>query len=89
MRKCLTMTSPKHNISATIEGNAVDIIYVGELEIHTVLTYHCANYSVWPGSLLIVLYLALTAKTLDTPCSIMIHFYNALKFKQEGITLQC
>ena len=29
--------------------------------------YHCATCSVWPGPLLIFLYLALTAKTLDTP----------------------
>ena len=37
----------KHSISATIEGNVTDIIYVGELEIHTVLTYHCAGVA--PG----------------------------------------
>ena len=44
----------------------MDIIYVGELETYTVLTYHCASYSVWPSLLLILLYLALNAKTLDT-----------------------
>jgi len=60
------MISPKHGITSTIEGNAIDIIYVGELEIHKALKYHYANYRVWPGPLLIVLYLALTAKTLGT-----------------------
>ena len=29
--------------------------------------YHCATYSVWPGPLHTFEYLALTAKTLDTP----------------------
>ena len=39
LKKCLIM----------IEGNVVDIIYVGELEIYTILMYHCASYSVaWP-----------------------------------------
>ena len=38
------MISPKHSISATTEGNVIDIIYVGELEIHTVSTYHYATY---------------------------------------------
>ena len=66
LKKCLIMISPKHIINATITANVVDIIYVGELEIHTALTYHCATYSVWPGPLLIVLYLALTAKPLET-----------------------
>ena len=61
------MISAKHCITGTIEGNGIDIIYIGELEIHTVLMYHCATYSVSSGSLLIVLYLALTAKSLDTP----------------------
>ena len=42
-------------ISATIEGDVVDIIYAEELEIHTALTYHCATYNVWPGPLLIAL----------------------------------
>ena len=61
------LVGPKHSISAIIEGNIIDIIYVGELEIHTVLSYHCAIYSVWPNLLLIVLFLALNAKSLDTP----------------------
>ena len=64
-RKCLIMISPGQSITATIEGNVIDTIYVGELEIRTVLTYHCATYSVWLGQLLIVLYLTLTAKTLE------------------------
>ena len=29
--------------------------------------YHCSAYSVWSGPILIVLYLALSAKSLDTP----------------------
>ena len=48
-------------------SNVIDITYVGELEIHTVLMYHCDAYSVWPGPLHIVLYLDFTAKTLGTP----------------------
>ena len=56
----------KHNITATIEGNVIDIIYVGEPEIQIVLTNSYLTYRVWPGPLLIVLYLALSAKTLDT-----------------------
>ena len=43
----------------------MDIIYVGELETYTVLTYHCASYRVWSNLLLILLYLALNAKSLD------------------------
>ena len=57
------MINAIHSITATIEG----IIYVGELETHTVLMFHGVTDSVWPGSLFIVLYVALTAKTLDTP----------------------
>ena len=34
-------TKPKHSISACIEGNVMGFIYVGKLEIHTVLAYHC------------------------------------------------
>ena len=60
------MICPQHSITATIEGKVIDIKYVGELEIHAVLTYHCATYSVLPGPSLIALYLALTAKTLNT-----------------------
>ena len=61
------MNSPKRSITATIEGNVIDVIYVDELEIHAVLSYHCASYCVWPGPLLIVLYMTRTAKILDTP----------------------
>ena len=60
------MIRPKHSISATIEDNVIDTICLGELEIHRVLAYHCAAYSVFPVPLLIVLYLALQAKILDT-----------------------
>ena len=67
LEKLLIMISPKHGITASIEGNVIDITYVGELEIHAEFTYHSATYSVWPGPLLFVLYLAPTAKTLDTP----------------------
>ena len=66
-KKCLIRISPKHSISATFGGNGIDIIYVGELKVHAVLSYHYATYSVWPGPLLIVLYLALTSESLDTP----------------------
>ena len=61
--------SPKHSLAVTIEGKVIDIKYAGELEIHTV---HRATSNVWPGLLLIVLllialYLALIAKSLDIP----------------------
>ena len=59
------MISPKHCISPTIEG--IDIIYLGKLDIHTVLMYHSTTYDVWPGLLLIFLYLALNPKHLSTP----------------------
>ena len=62
LKKFLTMISPKHSIAATIEDNVIDIIYVGELEIHTLVTHHCVTYSVWPGPLLIVLHFALNAQ---------------------------
>jgi len=49
------MISLKHSIIATIEGFAIDIVYVGELELHTVLTFtivcgpaHCLLFSMWP-----------------------------------------
>ena len=58
---------PKQCITATIEDIAIDIVYVGELEIHTTLTDCCATFRIWSGPLLIALYLALTAKALDTP----------------------
>ena len=64
LKKCLI--SVKQSITATIEGNGTDIIYVGKLEIHTVLTYHGTTKTVWSGPLLIVLHLALTGNTLDT-----------------------
>ena len=60
------MINPKDSITATIEGNVIDITYVSELEIDTVLTYHYVTYSVWPGPLFIVLYSVLAAK-LWTP----------------------
>ena len=66
LRKCLIMIGLRYSISATTEGSAVYIIYVGEQEIHRVLTCHCANYTVWPGPLLIVLCSAFAAKSLDT-----------------------
>ena len=50
-------------IANFLRGNVIEIRHVGELEIHTVLTYHCANYSVWSGPSLTVLYLVFTAKT--------------------------
>ena len=67
LKKFLIMIGPEHRINATIDINVIDIIYESELEIHTLITYHCASYSVWHGSLLIVLYLALPAKSMDTP----------------------
>ena len=33
LKKCLIMISSKHTITATIEGNVVDLIDVGKLEI--------------------------------------------------------
>ena len=66
LKKFLIIISPKHCISVTIEGNVIEIIYVGELEILTILTYHYATFSVCPGPLLIALDLTLTVKTLDT-----------------------
>ena len=44
LKKCLIMISPTHSIAAAIEDNAVDIIYVGELEIHPALSYHSGIY---------------------------------------------
>ena len=60
LKKCLIVISTKHSITATFEGNG-QILYVGELEIHTVLTYHCATYNMLPGPLLIVPYLLITS----------------------------
>ena len=45
--------SPKDSITATIEGNVIDILYVSELKMNTVLTYHGAICSVWPGTYLL------------------------------------
>ena len=66
LKKVYDMTSPKHSITATIESNIFDFIYVGELEINTELTHHCPKYSVWPGPLPITVYMAHTAKALET-----------------------
>ena len=38
LKKFLVIFSSKHSISAAIEGNVIDITYLGELEVHTVLT---------------------------------------------------
>ena len=65
--KCLIIVSSEHIITNTIEGNAIDITYVDELEFPTVLTYHCATASVWPSMLVIAQYFVLTVKTLDIP----------------------
>ena len=65
LKKCLIVISAKHSIIATIEGNAINVIYKGELEIHTELTHRCATCSAWPCPLPILMYLALAAKTLD------------------------
>ena len=67
LKKSRIVINLKHSIIFTIEGNVFDIIYVGELEVHTVLMCHCATYSLWPAPLYIALYLALAAKTLDIP----------------------
>ncbi|KAK2856688.1 hypothetical protein Q5P01_005423 [Channa striata] len=57
--------NPKDSITAPTESNVLHII--GELEIHTVIMCQYVTSCVWPGPLLIFLYLALTKKTLDTP----------------------
>ena len=44
---------PKHSITATIEVNAIGIIYIVKLEVHIVPTYHCDTYTLWRGPLLI------------------------------------
>ena len=46
-----------------------------------VLTYHCATYSVWPSLLLIVLYLALTAKPFETPALDIVEYFMLKKDK--------
>ena len=54
------MKSPKHTITATIEGNDIDIVYrdglTHGLEIHTV-------------TVLLIILGALKAKTIDTPAA--------------------
>ncbi|XP_044052223.1 general transcription factor II-I repeat domain-containing protein 2-like [Siniperca chuatsi] len=57
--------NPKDSITAPTESNVLHII--GDLEIHTVIMCQYVTSCVWPGPLLIFLYLALTKKTLDTP----------------------
>ena len=37
LKKFLITINPKHSITATIEGNVIDIICVGKPEIYTVL----------------------------------------------------
>ena len=61
VKKCLIMISPKHGITAALEGTVIGIMYVGELEIHTVLTYQYVTYSARLGPFLIALYVAFTA----------------------------
>ena len=72
--------SLKHGIATAIAGNVIDIIYAGEQEIYTVLTHHCATFSVWSGPLSTVLYLALTAKTLGTPALQRVAFTHPPSF---------
>ena len=67
LKGCLIMIGTMHSIITTIEGYVMDITNIGEQEIQTVLTHHCATYSERPGPLLVALYLALTAGSLDTP----------------------
>ena len=74
LKKCLIVMCPKHSITPTIESNVIDLTYVGEQEIHAVLTCNCAICSMWPSPLFIVLYLALIAKAF-TPL-----FYAILLF---------
>ena len=68
LKKCLTMKSPKHSITANIEGNVIDIIYIGEQEINTVLKLYSATYSMLPGQLLTAMYLALTVNDFGHLC---------------------
>ena len=65
----------KHSITATIEGNVFHIRNVGELQIHTILTYYCASYSVSPGPFAIALYLACT----ETPYFNSKHKYQKIR----------
>ena len=65
----MIMISSNHCFTATIEGNVIDINHIGELEIHAVDHSLTLSYLQRPGLLVIVLYLALTAKTLDIPAS--------------------
>ena len=46
LKKFLIMIGPNHCICATIEeSNVIDTIYLGELEIDVVSTFHCGAYS--------------------------------------------
>ena len=67
LKKRLTMIGPEHSISATIEGSVIDVTYVAELQVHTVLTYHVLLIVCGPARCLLVPILALNAKSLDTP----------------------
>ena len=49
LKKCLIRICPRHSIDATIEDNAIDIIYVEEPGIHTVSTDRCATIVRGPG----------------------------------------
>ena len=55
--------NPKDSITAPTESN---VHIIRELQIHTVIMFQYVTSCVWPGPLLIFLYLALTKKTLDT-----------------------
>ena len=69
------------------EGIVIDIIYVGELEIHTVLTYHCTTFSLWPGPLPIVLHMGLTAKPSDTAdIHSVLHNFKVSQFSSLSMT---
>ena len=80
LKKCLIIISPKHSITTTIEDSVIDIIFVGKLEVHTIVTYHCATYSVYPGLLLtIVTYHCATYSVY--PGLLLIVLYLALTAK--------
>ena len=67
----LIMVSSKHSISATMEGNVIYIIYVDELEILTVLMYHCATYNVWRSLFSYCSVFGPYCKIFGHPCSIV------------------
>ena len=68
LKKFPTMINRKLSISANNDGNAADIIYVGELEILSVLMYHCATYSLWPGPVSYCSVFGPYCKNLGHPC---------------------